>query len=108
MSQTDPFPRERVATTIRRMPRYLNLAWRLGRDPLLGRVRRMAVVAAAGYLVSPIDAIPGVIPVLGQLDDAALLAVALAYTTRVAGADVVRDRWPGSDRGLKVVLALTR
>ncbi len=59
----------------RRMPAYLRLAWRLARDPLLSRARRAAVVGAAGYLASPIDLVPGVIPVLGQLDD---LAVALA------------------------------
>ena len=30
----DPFPRERVAVTLRRLPAYLRLAWRLARDPL--------------------------------------------------------------------------
>ena len=58
MSDVDPFPRERVTATIRRMPRYLRLAWRLGRAPLSVRVRRAAVIAAAGYLASPIDAVP--------------------------------------------------
>ena len=90
MSDTDPFPRERVAATIRRMPRYLKLSWRLGRDPLVGRVRRMAVVAAAGYLVSPVDAIPGVIPVLGQLDDIAVALAALRFA--MAGLDPARRR----------------
>ena len=71
----DPFPRERVAEMARRMPAYVRLAWRLARDPLLSRARRAAVVGAAGYLVSPVDLVPGVIPVLGQLDD---IAVALA------------------------------
>jgi uncharacterized membrane protein YkvA (DUF1232 family) len=60
---------------LRRLPAYLRLAWRLGRDPLLSRARRAAILAAAGYLASPIDLVPGVIPVLGQLDD---LAVAIA------------------------------
>ncbi len=60
---------------LRRLPAYLRLAWRLAREPLLSRARRAAVVAAAGYLASPVDLVPGVIPVLGQLDD---LAVALA------------------------------
>ena len=72
------------------MPRYLKLAWRLGRDPLLGRVRRIAVVAAAGYLVSPVDAIPGVIPVLGQLDDIAIALAALRFA--MAGLDPERRR----------------
>lgn len=72
---TDPFPRDRVTAMLRRMPAYLRLAWRLAKDPLLSKARRAAVVGAAGYLASPIDLVPGVVPVLGQLDD---LAVALA------------------------------
>jgi uncharacterized membrane protein YkvA (DUF1232 family) len=71
----DPFPRDRVATMLRRLPAYLRLSWRLTREPLLSRARRVAVLAAAGYLVSPIDLVPDAIPVLGQLDD---IAVALA------------------------------
>lgn len=86
----DPFPRDRVAATLRRLPAYLRLTWRLARDPLLGRVRRAAVVAAAGYLASPIDLVPGVIPVAGQLDD---LAVALgAIKFALAGLDEERRR----------------
>src|SRR5699024_10174289 len=74
MADHDPFPRDRVTATIKRMPAYLRLSWRLARDPLLSRARRAAVVGAAGYLASPIDLVPGVIPVAGQLDD---IAVAL-------------------------------
>jgi uncharacterized membrane protein YkvA (DUF1232 family) len=90
VSNTDPFPRDRFATTLRRMPRYGKLAWRLGRDPLISRARRIAVVAAAGYLVSPVDAIPGVIPVLGQLDDIAVMLAALRFA--MAGLDSARRR----------------
>jgi len=90
MSDADPFPRERVAATFGRMPRYGKLAWRLGRDPLLSRARRAALIVAAGYLVSPIDAIPGVIPVLGQLDDLAVVLAALRFA--MAGLDPVRRR----------------
>jgi uncharacterized membrane protein YkvA (DUF1232 family) len=90
VSVTDPFPRDRFTTTIRRMPRYLRLAWRLGRDPLIGRARRAAVIAAAGYLVSPIDAVPGVVPVLGQLDDIAVVLAAVRFA--MAGLDPDRRR----------------
>jgi len=75
MSDSDPFPRERLAASLRHGPAYGRLAWRLMRDPLLSKARRVALVAAAGYVASPIDAIPSFVPVLGQLDD---LAVALA------------------------------
>jgi uncharacterized membrane protein YkvA (DUF1232 family) len=60
------------------------------------------------YLGSPIDLIPDFIPVLGQLDDAILVAIVLAYVVRVAGRDVVTEVWPGSDRGLRTVLALAK
>ncbi len=86
----DPFPRARTAATLRRMPAYLRLAWRLGRDPVLGRVRRGAVIAAAGYLASPVDLVPGVIPVLGQLDDIAFALAALKFA--LAGLDPERRR----------------
>ena len=84
----DPFPRERVAGTLKRMPAYLRLAWRLARDPLLSRARRAAVIAAAGYLASPIDLVPGVIPVIGQLDDIAFALAALKVA--LAGLDPQR------------------
>lgn len=90
MSATDPFPRERFAGTIRRLPRYGRLAWRVGRDPLLSRGRRAAVIAAAGYLASPIDAVPDFVPVLGRLDDIAVILAALRFA--MAGLDPVRRR----------------
>jgi uncharacterized membrane protein YkvA (DUF1232 family) len=60
------------------------------------------------YLASPIDLIPDFIPVLGQLDDAVLVALALRRVVRAAGRDVVADLWPGSEGGLRAVLALDR
>jgi uncharacterized membrane protein YkvA (DUF1232 family) len=75
----DPFPRERVTAMLKRLPAYLRLSWQLAREPLLSKARRAAIVAAAGYLASPIDLVPGVIPFLGQLDDLAVALVALRF-----------------------------
>ena len=76
-SPTDPFPREPFVALIRRLPAYGRLAWRLGRDPLLSRARRAAVLGGAAYLASPIDLVPGFLPVLGQLDDIAVVLATL-------------------------------
>lgn len=76
-ASADPFPRDRMSAMVRRMPSYLKLTWRLGKDPMLSRARRAAVIAAAGYVVSPVDLVPGIIPVLGQLDDIAVALLAL-------------------------------
>jgi len=54
---------------VRRLPSYARLAWALARDPHLSRARRAAVLAGAAYVISPIDFVPGIIPVVGQLDD---------------------------------------
>jgi uncharacterized membrane protein YkvA (DUF1232 family) len=58
------------------------------------------------YLASPIDLIPDFIPVLGHLDDAALVAAALAYVVRRSGREVVEELWPGSAAGLRAILRL--
>jgi uncharacterized membrane protein YkvA (DUF1232 family) len=78
----DAFPRERFIALVRRLPGYGRLAWRLARDPRLSRARRTAVAAAAAYLVSPVDLVPGIIPVAGQLDDAAVALLGLRFALR--------------------------
>ncbi len=59
---------------LRRLPAYSNLAWMLIKEPRLRRRYKLLVLGGIGYLLSPVDLIPGFIPVLGQLDD---LSVAL-------------------------------
>jgi uncharacterized membrane protein YkvA (DUF1232 family) len=78
----DPFPTARFTALLRRLPQYGRLAWRLGRDERLPGSRRAALIAGAVYLVSPIDLVPGIIPVAGQLDDAAAVLVALRLALR--------------------------
>jgi uncharacterized membrane protein YkvA (DUF1232 family) len=81
-SDPEAFPTARFAELIRRLPRYLRLAWGLAGEPSMPRSRRAGVVAAAVYLASPVDLIPGVIPVVGQLDDVAIAVLALRAALR--------------------------
>jgi uncharacterized membrane protein YkvA (DUF1232 family) len=60
------------------------------------------------YLASPIDLIPDFVPVLGQADDALLVALALRRVVRLTGDEVIEELWPGSERGLRAILALAR
>jgi uncharacterized membrane protein YkvA (DUF1232 family) len=75
----DPFPRERFLSLVRRLPAYGRLAWRLAHDDRLKPARRSAMLAALAYVASPVDLVPGVIPVAGQLDDAAVALLALRF-----------------------------
>ena len=77
---------------------------RLARDPRVPRGRRLALVALAAYLASPIDLVPDFIPVVGQADDAVLVILALRWLVRRAGTATVERHWPGPDGSLAVLL----
>jgi uncharacterized membrane protein YkvA (DUF1232 family) len=53
-------------------------AWFCARDPSTPRRVRMTLLAALGYFVLPVDALPDIMPILGFTDDAAVVAAALA------------------------------
>ena len=88
------------------VPDCVVLFKRLLGDPRVPRRGKATLWLLLPYLASPIDLIPDFIPVLGHVDDALLVAWALRYVTRLAGREVVEELWPGSERGLRVVLAL--
>ncbi len=68
--------------TLRRLPRYLTLGVNLARDDRLPTSARAAVIAGGVYAVSPIDLVPGIIPVAGQLDDMVVILLALRRAIR--------------------------
>lgn len=73
---------------LRRLPSYVRLAGALAADKRVPR-RTKAILAFGGaYAVSPIDFIPGIIPVAGQLDDLYVLLTALQQAVRSAPAEV--------------------
>lgn len=78
----------------------------LARDPRVSRQDKVVAVLAAAYLVSPVDLVPDKIPVLGQLDDLSVAALALRRLMVGAGYEVIYELWRGSDEGLSLVLAL--
>ena len=64
-------------------------AWFCARDPATPRRVRMTLLAALGYFVLPIDALPDIMPLLGFTDDAAVIAAAIAA---VAGSITIEHR----------------
>lgn len=65
--------------------------WLCARDPELGWFPRLFALAIAAYALSPIDLIPDFIPVLGMLDDAILLPLAV-WLFRKAVPDAIFER----------------
>jgi uncharacterized membrane protein YkvA (DUF1232 family) len=82
------------------IPDCVVLVRRLLRDPRVARRAKVALWLLITYLVLPIDLVPDVIPVAGQLDDAILVALVLRSFLRAGGGTLVREHWPGPERTL--------
>jgi uncharacterized membrane protein YkvA (DUF1232 family) len=78
----------RFVGLVSRMPRYLKLGWALTQDPTVSNRGKAALAGALGYALSPIDPVPGIIPVVGQLDDMAVMLLALRAALGAAPAEV--------------------
>ncbi len=72
------------------------LAWRLFSDPRVPRLNKLVIPGLMGaYLLLPTDLLPDFLPVLGQLDDLALLALAIKLFIDLSPADIVRQHRDG-------------
>lgn len=81
----------RLLLRLRAAGRHLLVAWHAWRDPALRWPGRLVLVALALYLLSPIDLIPDGIPLLGWLDDFALIAFVLPRLLKMLPAGVLRE-----------------
>ncbi|MCC6206445.1 MAG: DUF1232 domain-containing protein [Hyphomicrobiales bacterium] len=62
-----------------------------GRDLRVPWYAKALAVATAAYALSPIDLIPDFIPVLGYLDDAIILPLAIVITVRLIPREVMAE-----------------
>lgn len=81
------------------LPACVTAARRLRRDPRVPRRAKVVVALAGVWVLSPIDLIPELLPVIGPLDDVVVVALAFRYAARRVPRDVLLDAWPG-DPGL--------
>lgn len=70
------------------------------------RQTRIAPALLVAYLAMPIDLIPDVIPGLGHLDDALLVAWAVRHVVASAERERVAAHWRGERAALEGVLRL--
>jgi uncharacterized membrane protein YkvA (DUF1232 family) len=66
------------------------LAIRLVREPRVPLLVKTLPLAAAAYVISPLDFVPDVIPVLGQLDDLTILLIAVEGFLRLCPGGAVQ------------------
>ncbi|HLL81676.1 MAG TPA: DUF1232 domain-containing protein, partial [Longimicrobium sp.] len=74
------------------------------RDPRVSKLDKGLVVAALAYAAMPADAIPDVIPFLGELDDVVVIGVALARLVNNVGVELLMEHWEGDPTTLEGAL----
>ena len=88
------------------IPDCIRLARRLLADDRVPQRAKVYLGALVVYLAVPVDLVPDFLPVVGQLDDAIIVALVLRAVLRAAPADVIHERWPGPKPSLTVILRL--
>lgn len=73
---------------VKRLPRYVKLVANMARDGDVPSKAKAALVAGGVYAVSPVDLVPGIIPVAGQLDDMVVLLLAVRAAVKACPPEV--------------------
>ena len=85
---------------LRALPDIARLMGRLLGDSTLPRSAKIALAAAAVYLLSPIDLIPDVVPFVGYLDDLMLAALLVDGIFNHVDRGLLVKYWPGTPDSL--------
>jgi uncharacterized membrane protein YkvA (DUF1232 family) len=79
---------KRFWEAVKHLPAYVRLATALVRDPEVPRSAKVVLGIGGGYALSPIDLVPGIIPVVGQMDDIYAMLTALQQSLKRMPDDV--------------------
>ncbi len=85
------------------IPNMLLLCARLLTDSRVPTADRALLVGAIVYAIIPFDLIPDMIPFVGQVDDAYLIALTLLRLMERTDPKIVREHWSGGGDVLELV-----
>lgn len=95
--------RSRMTNLLLVIPNLLFLSARLMVDPRVPAKERLLVAGAIVYAFIPLDLIPDMLPFVGQVDDAYLIALSLLRLMTVTDPRVVREHWRGGGDVVELV-----
>lgn len=98
-----PGPLQNAAPWLLLTPDLSVLLWRLIRDRRVAPGNKAILLSVLLYVLSPIDLVPDVVPVVGVLDDLALVLMALQLLLKDVPPSVIAQHWPGQGDVFQVV-----
>lgn len=97
--------RRRLKNLLLFIPNMVLLCARLLTDSRVPMTERALLAGAIVYAIIPFDLIPDMIPFVGQVDDAYLLALTLLRLLERTDPKVVREHWSGGGDVVELVNA---
>jgi uncharacterized membrane protein YkvA (DUF1232 family) len=95
--------KRRIKNLLLLIPNMLLLCARLLTDSRVPATERVLVAGAIVYAIIPFDLIPDMIPFVGQVDDAYLIALTLLRLMERTDPKVVREHWSGGGDVVELV-----
>ena len=86
------------------LPSCVTTARTLRQDPAVPRRAKVALLVAVVWVLSPIDLLPELLPVIGPLDDVVAVILLLRYAARSIPRQTLLDAWPTDPRLLERLL----
>lgn len=90
------------------IPNFLKLLGRLFKDSRVPMAEKAMLVGAIAYVISPLDLIPDVIPVIGQVDDLYLIALVVLRLLARTDDAVLQEHWDGRGDLVSIVNKIVR
>jgi uncharacterized membrane protein YkvA (DUF1232 family) len=88
----------RLRRLFRLLSRDTVLLWYACRNPATPKAAKLGALLLVMYIVSPIDLIPDTLPVLGWLDDVAVLAFAIPAVLKLVPQPALQQANAATDR----------
>lgn len=100
--------RRRMKNLLLFIPNMVLLCVRLMTDSRVPSTEKVLVAGAVIYAIIPLDFIPDMIPFVGQIDDAYLIAVTLLRLVDRTDVRVVRENWKGGGDVVDLIEAMAQ
>ena len=82
---------QRLLRFLYHLPKFIRLFWRLLKDRRVGLLPKCLFIIIITYTVTPVDILPDLMPVLGQLDDLLVIFLGMKGFVWLCPKDVVRE-----------------